>query len=54
MHMGISQKRSDNPKNRLENLYTTLTKGNTLWRSDKAKERGYGHLGAVNFGKANI
>lgn len=38
---------------RLENLYTTLTKGDILWRSDKTKEI-FGFLGAVNYEKVNI
>ena len=29
-------------------LYTVLTKGDKLWRSDYAKERGLGLLGPMN------
>lgn len=39
---------------RLENLYTALTKGDILWRSDKTKEKVFGFLGAVNYEKVNI
>ena len=39
---------------RLENVYTTLTKGAIFLRSDKTKEKEFGLLGAVNYGKVNI
>ena len=39
---------------RLERFYTTSTKASTLWRSDKAKEKGFELLGAVKCGKVNV
>ena len=39
---------------RLENLYTTLTKGDILWRSDKTKEKHFRPLGVIDFRKLNI
>lgn len=39
---------------RLENLIYCLIKGDTLWRSDKTKEKEFGLLGAVNYGKVNM
>lgn len=39
---------------RPQGLYTILTRGNQLWRSDKTREREFGFLGVVNYGKVNI
>lgn len=35
-------------------LYTILTKGDKLWRSDKIKEKHFKPLGVVDFRKLNI
>lgn len=35
-------------------IYTILTKGDKLRRSDKTKETGFGLLGMVNYGKVNV
>lgn len=47
---GVSPKRE---VIRLESLSTFLTKGNTLCRGDKIKEKGFGLL-AVNCGRVNL
>ena len=39
---------------RIGGLYTILTKGNKLWRSDKTKEKGFGLVRMVNCGKLNM
>ena len=35
-------------------LYTILTKGDKLWRSDKTKEKHFRPLGVIDFRKLNI
>lgn len=35
-------------------MYTILTKSNKLWRSNKAKGKGFGLLGVINCEKVNI
>lgn len=55
MRMEAFIERSEDPKKRLDGvLYTILTESNKLWRSNKAKGKGLGLLGVVNYGKANI
>ena len=55
MHMKAFTKRNEDPKNPLDGvLYTMLTKSNKLWRSNKAKGKGFGLLGVINCEKVNI
>ena len=39
---------------RHKGLYTILTKGDKLWRSDKTKEKHFRPLGVIDFRKLNI